>query len=59
METVLKAIGLLLIVAAIILGQLALQYTLDALGWPMWSFFPFSVLIYFVAVLAMRGLLES
>ena len=58
METVLKAIGLLLVVAAIILGHLALQYTIDALGWPKWSSFPFSVLIYFVAILAIRGITE-
>ena len=58
METVLKAIGLLLIVAAIILGHLALQYTIDALGWSKWAFLPFSVLIYFVAVHAIRGITE-
>jgi len=54
-----KAVLLLVITAGIILGHVALMYTLDTLGWNQFTSIPFILLIYIVAACAVKGVTES
>ena len=54
-----KAVLLLLITAGIVLGHVALMYTLDTLGWDQLTSIPFILLIYIIAACAVKGVVES